>query len=119
MIITSLVIFSFTGAQGCFLMTFSLSVELVGVKKKTLIGNLIQPPFAFGEVIVSLIAWAIRDWKKFQIVVSVPLFLQLSLFFIIPESPRWLIATGKYHQAKQILEKAATKNKVCEQCVND
>ena len=67
---------------------------------------------AFGEVIVSLIAWAIRDWKKFQIVVSVPLFLQLLLFFIIPESPRWLIATGKYQKAKQILEKAAAKNKV-------
>ena len=36
-------------------MGFSLSVELVGAKRKTLIGNLFQAPFAIGEAIVALI----------------------------------------------------------------
>ena len=94
-------------------MGFSLSVELVGAKRKTLIGNLFQAPFALGEAIVALIAMGIRDWTTFQIVVSAPIFLLLLLYFILPESPRWLIATGRYKQAKKILENAAAKNKVC------
>ena len=91
---------------------FGLSVELVGNKRKTLVGNLIQAPFALGEALVGLIAMGIRDWKTFQIVVSAPLFLQLLLYFILPESPRWLIATGRHKQAKKTVEKGAKMNKV-------
>ena len=101
------------GGQGCYLMAFNLSVELVGAKSKTLIGILIGVPFALGEAIVGFIALGIRDWKKFQIVVSAPCFLQLLLYFILPESPRWLIATGKYKEAKATIEKGAKINKVC------
>ena len=54
----------------------------------------------------------IRDWKMLQIVVSAPLFLLLLLYFVLPESPRWLIATGRYKEAKELIEKAAKMNKV-------
>ena len=67
----------FSGAQGVFLISFGLSVELVGSQRKTLVGNLIQVPFAFGESIMGLVAMGIRDWWVLQIVVSAPLFLLL------------------------------------------
>ena len=54
----------------------------------------------------------IRDWKMLQIVVSAPLFLNLLIYFVLPESPRWLIATGRYKEAKELIEKAAKMNKV-------
>ena len=92
-------------------MPFNLVVELVGRKYKSKIG-ILQAPFAIGEVLVSFTAWMIRDWITFQIVVSAPLFLLLLLYFIIPESPRWLIATGRLTEAKDILEKASRKDKV-------
>lgn len=87
-------------------------MELVGSKRKTLIGNLVQIPFAIGEAIVGLIAFGIRDWKTLQIVASAPLFSLLLLYFILPESPRWLIATGRYEEAKKTIERAARMNKV-------
>ena len=93
-------------------MTFTLSIELVGSSKKTMIGILVHTPFSIGEVIVSFTAWMIRDWKTFQIVVSAPMFLLLLLYFIIPESPRWLIATRRFNEAKDVLEKASRKNNV-------
>lgn len=100
------------GAQGTFLIPFSLSVELVGSKKKTLVGNMVQAPFAIGEAILGLLAYAIRDWRILQICCSAPLFALLGLYFIIPESPRWLIATGRYEEAKKIIQQAAKWNKV-------
>ena len=73
---------------------------------------MIQVPFAIGESILGLVAMGISDWKTLQIVVSAPLFLLLLLYFVLPESPRWLIATGRYKEAKETIEKAAKMNKV-------
>ena len=91
---------------------FGLSVELVGNKRKTLVGNMIQTPFAIGEAILGLMAIGIRNWKTLQISCSVPIFSLLLLYFVLPESPRWLIATGRYEEAKKTIEKAARWNKV-------
>ena len=55
------------GAQGTFLITFGLSVELVGNQWKTLVGNLTQGWFAIGEALVGVLAYAIRDWRTLQV----------------------------------------------------
>ena len=105
--------FYISGAQGNYLIAFGLSVELVGNKRKTFVGNIIGVPFAIGESILGLVAMAgVKDWMTFQIVISAPFFLLLLLYFILPESPRWLIATGRHEEAKELIEKAAKMNKV-------
>jgi hypothetical protein len=43
------------GAQGTFLITFGLSVELVGNERKTLVGNCTQGWFAVGEALVLML----------------------------------------------------------------
>ena len=98
--------------MGMFLIPFNLSVELVGNKQKTFVGNMIQIPFAIGEALVSCIAIGLRDWKTFTLVSSAPLYLLLGLYFILPESPRWLIANRKYKEAKKVIEAGARMNKV-------
>ena len=52
------VLFNAAGAMGLFMIGFSMTVEMVGPKWKTVAGNAIQIPFAIGEAIVSLIASA-------------------------------------------------------------
>ena len=109
------------GTKGVFLATFSLTVELVGVKEKvpflpwvswiTLLGNLSQASFAVGETIVSIMAMLIRDWSTFQWIVSALTFLQLALWFLIPESPRWLIANNKFDEFTIMIEKAVIRNR--------
>jgi hypothetical protein len=47
-----------------------------------------------------------------QIYSSIPIFLVLLLFFITPESPRWLIAKGRNEEAAQVIRRAAKMNKV-------
>ena len=101
-----------TGSMGLFLTTFTMTVEMVGPKWKTFMGNALQIPFAIGEVIVSLIAMFCSDWKVFQIASSVPAFALFLLYFVLPESPRWQISVGKTEEARKTIEKAAKSSKV-------
>ena len=52
---TLIKLLSIVGAQGTFLITFGLSVELVGNERKTLVGNCTQGWFAVGEALVSML----------------------------------------------------------------
>lgn len=49
-----------------------------------------------GGLIVGIIAWlGIRNWRVLMLVCSAPAALLPLLWFVIPESPRWLIAKGE------------------------
>ena len=61
---------------------------------------------------IGLIAMGVKDWTTFHMAAGFPLLGLLVLFFILPESPRWLIAKKKYTQARATIEKAAKINGV-------
>ncbi|KAJ8716704.1 hypothetical protein PYW07_003331 [Mythimna separata] len=90
---------------------FVLSVELVGGKWVTIAGvcNFFWLPLAY--LIVTLLSLLMPDWRDLQLSLSVPGCLLLALWFVLPESPRWLLSMGKTQEAKVILEKAAKINK--------
>lgn len=98
------------GGMGCFMVTFVLAVEYVGFKYTMLIGVMIEIPFALGEILFGIEAILIRDWYTLQLVAYLPLILLLGLWVIIPESPRWLIATGHYEEAIIVVNKIAKGN---------
>ena len=98
------------GGIGCFMVAFVHSVEFVGARYTTLIGIAIEIPFAIGEMILGLEAYLIRDWKTLQMVAYAPLLALVVLWWLVPETPRWLLAAGKEDKAKEIIKKAAKVN---------
>ena len=98
------------GGMGCLMVTFVLAVEYVGFKYTMMIGIVIQIPFALGEFLLGVEALYIRDWFTLQLVAYLPWAILLGLWFIIPESPRWLIAVGRYEEAITIVNRAANVN---------
>ena len=56
-----------SGHTGLFLVPFTTSVELVGTKMVTFWSNMSHVPFALGQFVVIMIAYAERDWKMFQV----------------------------------------------------
>jgi OCT family organic cation transporter-like MFS transporter 4/5 len=99
------------GAKGLFMISFVLCVEYTGPKYAALLGIAINIPFALGEMVLGLEAYFIRDWFQLQIVGHAPIILACLLWFVVPESPRWLIATGRIEKARKTIENGAKTNK--------
>jgi len=109
------------GAQGLFIIGFSLSIEIVGaveslpylnwVTYKVLLANCIHIPFALGQAILTLLAYFFNDWRRLQLSMSVISALQLIAWFFTPESPRWLLAKNKIEEATRMIQEGARKNK--------
>ncbi|XP_061193497.1 organic cation transporter protein-like isoform X1 [Saccostrea echinata] len=97
---------------GTFMSAYVLGVEIVGPSKRLWAGVVIEYFFAIGLVVLCLIGYLIRDWNYNEIAVSAPSALLLSYWWLLPESPRWLINRGKYEEAKVIIRKIAKRNKV-------
>jgi len=110
------------GGEGAFVLAFTMSLEYSGVVERvpclpwvtwsTLLANLIGTPFAIGETIPVFLAMGLKDWRTFQAAGSAIVGLSCLVWFVLPESPRWLIANGRQDEAKAMIEKAAQMNNV-------
>ncbi|KAJ8959922.1 hypothetical protein NQ314_006124 [Rhamnusium bicolor] len=89
---------------------FVLSIELVGGHWRTVAGISYLFPVSLSYITIAGIAWLLREWRHLQLAISLPGFLFLGLWWLIPESPRWLLALGRTQEVIVILEKAARAN---------
>lgn len=92
---------------------FILALETVGPRYRALSAMAFPMCFALGQVMLVTTAYFIRYWRTLSIVMIIPLLPFLGYFFVIAESPRWLIMNKKdgIHEAHEILVKIAKKNK--------
>ncbi|XP_028370066.1 solute carrier family 22 member 20-like [Phyllostomus discolor] len=96
--------------SGIILNSFSLVVEWMPTRGRTLAGALLGFSFTLGQLILAGVAYLIRPWRWLQFAVSVP-FLVFSLYsWWLPESSRWLLLHGKSQLAVQNLRKVAAMN---------
>ncbi|XP_048826930.1 solute carrier family 22 member 13b [Brienomyrus brachyistius] len=100
-----------TTISGIGLNTFVLGAEWCGVSKRTFCTIMPHACFAVGLMVLSGIAYGIRDWRTLQLVLSAPVLALGIYFWILPESVRWLLTQGKRKQAKKLIMKAAKVNK--------
>lgn len=74
-------------------------LQVVGGVWRTIIPILYQVPFGVGNSMMAGLAYMLRDWRYLQIALSLLSSVYLIIFFILPESPRWLLATGQNEKA--------------------
>ncbi|CAM1299027.1 Uncharacterised protein g2302 [Pycnogonum litorale] len=105
--------------QGAMLTGYVLLVELIGSSVRGLVSAAYGLFFTTGALLVTSIAYLIRDWRMMTLVSTlwgVPFVLQ---YFIVPESPRWLLTNGYQSEAQKVLKHIAKGNGKCESLSDD
>ncbi|XP_035980751.1 solute carrier family 22 member 13-like [Fundulus heteroclitus] len=100
-------------SSGVIVMNASiLMVEWTDPSKSALCTMSIISFFSVGQMLLSGIAYLLNNWRILQIVLFSPLVILLvMLFWILPESARWLITQGRKEEAIKEIRRAAKVNK--------
>ncbi|XP_072933084.1 organic cation transporter protein-like [Epargyreus clarus] len=95
---------------GTMVISFVLIMETIGTKYREIFGCLFQIPFIIGHMTVPLFAYYFRKWDEYSLALAVPPLIYLGYFFVLNESPRWLVSVGRVEEATKIVTKAAEMN---------
>ena len=113
---TNKIIFAFLrimhgiGGKGCALIAYVTSAESSLSQYKVLLMFIAGIGFQIGEFLYAVEAYFVRDWITLQLVIHVPMLFLILLYFVVPESCRWLISQGRTEEARHILNKRAKIN---------
>ncbi|XP_060807290.1 organic cation transporter 1 [Amyelois transitella] len=89
---------------------FVLALELMPPSKRTYTGIVVSMLFASGMCLLALLAFLLKDWFYLSLSTSLPFVLLYGYYWLIPESPRWLVSRGRIAEAEKVLRNIAKKN---------
>eukprot|EP00058_Branchiostoma_floridae_P001200 XP_002586688.1 hypothetical protein BRAFLDRAFT_131128 [Branchiostoma floridae] len=113
--LTTFIIFRLIVGAAClgsFLPAYVAVTEMVGTDKRTLVATWCQISFAFGLMIMALLAYLLRSWRHLQLTISLINIPMLPLWWFMIESPRWLQSQGRDEEVERIIREAAKVNGV-------
>ncbi|XP_029467527.1 solute carrier family 22 member 6-A-like isoform X2 [Rhinatrema bivittatum] len=96
--------------SGIGLDSVSLIVEWIPTRVRAITGTLTGYFYTTGQLVLAGLAYAIRDWRWLQLIVSLPFFVFFLYSWWFPESARWLVLARKPEQAVRMLKKVARIN---------
>lgn len=94
---------------GTMLCCYVLLIELCGKSFRSYLIGLQEIPFIMAYILLPVLAYFVRDWRRLQLVTAIPWVIVVIYYWLIPESPRWLITVGKRKEAIEILTKIARR----------
>ena len=107
-----LVLGSFSAAVrfGLYICLFTLCMESVGERHRSLAGVFWVVPWAVGIMVVAAAGWMLRSWWQLQLACAATALSLLPGVWLLPESPRWLATRGRAKEAAAGLHKIARIN---------
>ncbi|KAJ2943570.1 hypothetical protein O0L34_g16679 [Tuta absoluta] len=89
---------------------YVLAIELVGPRSRTLCTILSNIAYSLGLILLAGVVYLVRDWRQLALATTLPFVCFFLYYWLMPESPRWLLARGQFEKAEIILKKMARIN---------
>ncbi|CAJ0586591.1 unnamed protein product, partial [Mesorhabditis spiculigera] len=97
--------------EGADLAAYVLCMEITGVRYRSIVGSLLQAPWACGYALLALVACLTKSWTAIHMITVTLHGISLIFIHFLPESPRWLILINRVDEAEIIIRKACHYNK--------
>ncbi|KAL4708139.1 hypothetical protein ACJJTC_009918 [Scirpophaga incertulas] len=88
-----------------------VALELAGPNYRSFVTVMTCIFYTLGLILLSLITYLLRDWRSLALATSVPFLFYYFYWFVLPESPRWLLMRERLEEANTILKNIARVNK--------
>ena len=89
---------------------FTYMLEFVGGVWSTVIGLGSMFVWVTGWLSLAGLAYLFRDWRQLMLYSSLPSLLSVLMYWLLPESPRWLVSKGRGSAALASITTAAKSN---------
>uniref|UniRef100_A0A3P9D3S0 Solute carrier family 22 member 4 n=1 Tax=Maylandia zebra TaxID=106582 RepID=A0A3P9D3S0_9CICH len=101
------------GQLTSYIVLFVLGSEILAGSSRVLYASMCLPfMYVFGMMLLPATAYLLRNWKHLSLLMALPGLASLPLWWLIPESPRWLVSKGRLQEAERLLRSAALENGV-------
>nr|XP_019965897.1 PREDICTED: solute carrier family 22 member 5-like [Paralichthys olivaceus] len=101
------------GQIASFIVGFVLGSEILIGSTRVIFTSLGFPiSYVSSMVLLTGTAYLVRHWRYLSLILAVPGVACIPLWWLIPESPRWLLSRGRLQEAELVLRSAAVENQV-------
>ncbi len=96
--------------QTMYAVSFVLLMEITGPQHRVFAGNVMAYSFGMGQIVLCGLAYYLRDWRKVMWSLTVYVMPFFTYYWLVPESPRWLLSKDKVRDARNVLKKISILN---------
>ncbi|XP_077497473.1 solute carrier family 22 member 4-like [Amblyomma americanum] len=95
------------GISGFADVIYTFTMETVSPRYRYMPTMTIDTGWTTGMLLLPWLHYLTREWRTTQLYTALPLAPLIALICFLPESPRWLMATGRFQEAKKVVTRFA------------
>lgn len=107
---TALSIMSGMAIPAFYLAPYLLSVEILSPDRRACASVMIWVFWAFGYMLLAYVASVFNSWRELAFITTLPAAIFFIYFWLLPESPRWYMTTGRFEQGNELIQRIAEIN---------